>query len=61
MKNNKRNKFNKQFFNSLRIQSGGILCEECGTVYDHRTGEGLCRYCAEGEEMSASLSNHPEE
>jgi Zn finger protein HypA/HybF involved in hydrogenase expression len=34
---------------SLHLRESEILCEECGGVYDLRTGTGLCRYCAEEE------------
>lgn len=32
-----------------RLRAEEILCEECGSVYDLRTGTGLCSYCAEEE------------
>ncbi len=61
LKKDKRTKFNKQFFNSLRSWPWDILCEECGAVYDQRSLEGLCRYCAEGEEESLGPGSGPKE
>lgn len=59
MINRKRTKISKQYIKSLRLQSWGILCEECGTVYDQRTQEGLCRYCKESEKESSLAENIP--
>jgi hypothetical protein len=50
MRTHKRRKFSRGFVNTLRLRSSEIFCDECGTIYDDRTGEGLCRYCGDDTE-----------
>jgi len=45
MARRKRMEHHRQALHNQRLRVHEILCEECGSVYDERTGEGLCGYC----------------
>lgn len=46
MARRKRMRHHLQALHNQRLRAHELLCEECGTVYDQRSEEGLCAYCA---------------
>lgn len=36
----------RQALHNQRLCANEILCEECGAIYDLRTGQGLCVPCS---------------
>lgn len=49
MRRRKRMKHHLQALHNQRLRANELLCEECGTVYDQRTGEGSCAHCSREE------------